>query len=523
MGARLPLTGYRFRVYLFAALMVLLVLMSVGITMGVAWYSKQTASMIVEKDFKSRQIENTVVDLLLSMDRNRRKFLLLKKPEYRDRFLEEAADVRKSLGLLETIGLSEEEKRYAAQLRTSFEEALDADPLGLQQETNFYEAFFDLPMKEIYQLLRLNQESIDVRISEMNRLEGHSIRVGLIMASLSLLMAIVLSVFLIRSVTMPIRLLRRSTQEIADGRFDHRISLNSRDELGDLAGAFNEMAEQLKRLDDMKSDFIAIVSHELKTPLTSMKEAVELLREEAVGPVNAKQAHLLKINSQGIQKLAHFIDDILSLTRMEGGMLDLFWTWIDFQHLLDERLVPFRLLAEKKQLHLSASYDPQPLPLVYGDVERLKQVVDNLLDNAIRFTPNGGRVSVHVKYRRKGLPYHKAREEPVRDGPGRGSGLVVRVSDTGEGIPPAERKRVFDKFYQIRRRSSRGSGSGLGLSITRHIVEAHGGWIWAEDTNPRGTTFVFTLPQEEAEEAPQEETVETPVPHVDRVSQPVRA
>ena len=129
-----------------------------------------------------------------------------------------------------------------------------------------------------------------------------------------------------------------------------------------MADSFNEMAYQLKKLDDMKADFIAIVSHELKTPLTSMKEAVELLLEEAVGPLESKQRHLLNINSEGIQKLSGFIEDILNLTRMEGGLAPLYQVRFDFQELLEESLNVFRFLADQNQIHLSVEIHPDPLP-----------------------------------------------------------------------------------------------------------------------------------------------------------------
>lgn len=494
MAFRLPVRGYRLRVILFAGLMVLLVLTSIGFTVGVAWYSKRTTLALVERDFRVRQIGLSFVDTLLSMERNRKKFLLLKKEEYRDRFFEDLRRLGTGLEELEGLGLTEAERSSWVRLRTFWEGLHAENPFGEQRGGESAQAPAEVPLDEVHRLLGVNQESMKDRITEMGRLEGETIRLGILWGGLSLVVAGGLSFFLVRSVTVPIGLLRQGTREIAEGRFGYRIPLSSQDELGDLADAFNEMAERLQHLDDLKADFMAIVSHELKTPLTSMKEAVELLREGAAGPLNEKQGHLLDINAQGIEKLAHLVDEILSLTRMEAGMLDLCRTWTDFGRLLEERLVAFRLLAEKKRIALHASLRPDPLPLVQADAERLKQVLDNLLDNAIRFTPAGGRVSIAVEYVDKGLPGHRPRENG--GGWTSGAGLVCRVSDTGEGIPPAERKRVFEKFYQIRRKTSRSSGSGLGLSIAKHIIEAHGGAIWVEDAAPRGASFVFTLPQE---------------------------
>lgn len=493
MILRFPVRGYRLRVILFAGWMVVLVLTSIGFTVGVVWYSKRTTSVLVERDFRVRQIGLALVDILLSMERNRKKFLLLKKEEYKDRFFEDLGRLGTSLEELEGLGLTEAERSCWVRLR-SFWEGLHAEaPLGELRMGEGTQSSAETPLDEVHRLLGINQESMKARITEMGHLEGETIRLGMLWGGLSVVVAGGLSFFLVRSVTVPIGLLRQGTREIAQGKFGHRIDLSSPDELGELAEAFNEMAERLQHLDDMKADFMAIVSHELKTPLTSMKEAVELLREGAAGPLNPKQSHLLDINAQGIQKLANLVDEILNLTRMEAGMLDLIRTWTDFGRLVEERVVSFRLLAEKKRVTLHLSVRPNPLPLIHADAERLKQVLDNLLDNAIRFTPAGGTVSIAVEYREKGLPGHRPRE----NGGGRtsGAGLLCRISDTGEGIPPAERKRVFEKFYQIRRKSSRGSGSGLGLSIAKHIIEGHGGAIWVEDAVPQGgASFVFTVP-----------------------------
>jgi signal transduction histidine kinase len=314
-------------------------------------------------------------------------------------------------------------------------------------------------------------------------------------AVIALLAAGLLSFLLIRSITRPIDLLRKGTQEIAEGKFTHRVDLDTKGELGDLADSFNDMAYQLKKLDDMKADFMALVSHELKTPLTSMKEAVGLMLEEAVGPISSKQKRLLMINADGIEKLTGFVEDILNLTTMEGGLTPLCLTRFDMQSLLKAKLDTFRLLADKKQIRLSATYKPDPLPPVVADEERLKQVLANLLNNAIFFTPHGGEIAFRVESTPgKSLPARVRETTRIESSK---PWLKIEISDTGEGIPKEEWHRVFDKFYQIKKRSTQGNGTGLGLTIAKSIVEAHGGSIWVEDSSSGGTTFVLVLPQAE--------------------------
>jgi signal transduction histidine kinase len=225
-----------------------------------------------------------------------------------------------------------------------------------------------------------------------------------------------------------------------------------------------------------------------------MKEAVELMQEEAVGPLTQKQKNLLKITASGTEKLSTFVEDILNLTKMEGGLVPIYTTRFDFQRLIDAKLNTFRLLADKKQIKLDAEFHPDPFPEVSGDAERLKQVLANLLANAILFTPEGGRVSIRAEsVAEKGLPARvreNAKPELSRHW------LKVSVSDTGLGIPKEEWNRVFDKFYQIHHQPSYGTGSGLGLTIAKHIIEAHRGKIWVEESSEKGASFVFLLPQE---------------------------
>jgi len=236
---------------------------------------------------------------------------------------------------------------------------------------------------------------------------------------------------------------------------------------------------------------------------------VDLLLEEAVGPLGPKQRRLLEINAGGIQKLAEFVDDILNLTRMEAGLAPLHQTRFDLQRLVEERLDAFRFLAERKQISLSVTRHPDRLPRLLGDAGRLEQVLANLLNNAIHFTPRGGRIAVKVESVSK-------RELPIRDRKTSKEDktkqwLKFSISDSGEGIPQEEWKRVFDKFYQIEKTSNRGSGSGLGLAIAKYIVERHQGSIWVEASSKEGTTFAFALPKDGAprlNRAPEEASLE---------------
>ncbi len=483
-----------------------LVVTSFAFSLGVVWYSKQTTALIIEKDLKVRELERSVFGLLLSMERNRKKYFLLGNPEYKSNFYQDKEKFRSNLIKLEALGLSEQETGTWTRLQKRFEDYLQKDPFSAPKDFSHAEDIPDLLLEDAHSLLRLNQDRMNLRVAQMNRLEDETIRVGAFWGGLALLAAGLLAFFLIRSIARPIGMLQKGTKEIAEGNFAHRVDLVTHDELGDLANAFNEMAYQLGRLDDMKAHFMAIASHELKTPLTSMKEAVDLLREEAVGPLSPKQRRMLDINAAGIQRLAVFADDILHLTRMEAGLAPLNKARFDLQGLLEERLGTFRLLAERKQISLSATLQPDPFPAVFGDAGRLEQVLANLLNNAIYFTPCGGRVSLQAEHISKDL-FRSLDKEDQREDKAR-HWLKFSISDTGEGIPKEEWKRVFDKFYQIQKKSNIGRGSGLGLAIAKGIVQGHEGSIWVEESSQKGTTFVFVLPQR----IPKEDETETEAP-----------
>jgi len=491
MGSRIR--GYRLSVYMLAGLMLLLVLTALLFTYGLAWYSRQIA-VGASRVFEARDIERTMADLLLSMDRNRRNALLLEKPEYREMYLQDQEKLDGKMNALQFLLVSDLERAVLRTLRERYEdnrwEAPDP-PEGLERPPGDATS---VPLGEVHQLMQLNQAQMEQHLEQMDLLVEKTLMMGKILAAVSILFAGILSYLLIRSITGPIRRLQKGTREIAAGRFSHRVELRNRDELGDLAEAFNEMALQLKKLDELKMDFIAIVSHELRTPLTSMKGAVELLDEEAVGPVTPKQRNLLKIMASGIEKLSVFISDILKLTKLEGGLEQLYTARIDFQALVKEKLENFRFLADKKQVALSARFEPDPLPPVVGDGVRLMQVLSNMLNNAIQHTSPGGTVEVRAAVGRgKAL----ADRMPVDSGKVDLSlpWVYVSITDSGEGIPREEWNRVFDKFYQIRKETVSSTGSGLGLSIAKHIVEAHNGVIWVEASSPRGTKLSFAFPQ----------------------------
>lgn len=249
------------------------------------------------------------------------------------------------------------------------------------------------------------------------------------------------------------------------------------DENGQTLGTvylFDDITRE-KEIDQMKSDFISLVSHELRTPLTSIIGFVSFILDGKAGTINDRQRNSLTRVQRQSKRLAALINDLLDISRIESGRIQMEQTPISILDIVTQRIEEIRPQADEKSIQLDMTA-PESVPQIFGDEARMGQVFTNLIGNAIKFTPNNGEVSVKVE--------------------ADGNLLHVEVIDTGPGIPPEERQKIFDKFYQLSDISTRQQGgSGLGLSISKSIVEAHGGKLWIDDGNQgKGSNFQFVLP-----------------------------
>ncbi len=239
-----------------------------------------------------------------------------------------------------------------------------------------------------------------------------------------------------------------------------------------LERAYNE----LKELDRLKSEFVQNVSHELRTPLTFVKAYVELLLDGTLGELNQRQRESLEIVAERTNTLTRLVRDIIALQQIERESLHL--SLVNLGEIAQMALLGAEVTARQAGIVLKADI-PSDLPLVPGDRDRLNQVFDNLLGNAIKFSPDGGEVTIRVW--------------------DAGDVVEASISDNGIGIPADELEKIFERFYQVDGSTTRRfGGTGLGLAIVKRIVEAHGGRVWAESEQGRGSTFFFTLPKLES-------------------------
>ena len=249
------------------------------------------------------------------------------------------------------------------------------------------------------------------------------------------------------------------------------IRLSDGSVLGRLFHYFDITRE--KELDQTKSEFISIASHELRTPMTSIKGSLDLLLGGFAGEVNDETRELLVIAHSGCERLIRLINDILDLSKIEAGKMQLRLHRMNLVDSVQRSVRTVKSYADSLNVKLEVEA-AEPLPEILGDKDRLDQVVTNLLGNAIKFSPPEGTVTVSVK--------------AVEDG------VECRVIDTGPGIPADQVDRIFDKFHQVVGPSKKKGGTGLGLTIARALVVEHNGHIWAESQLGRGSQFNFTIP-----------------------------
>jgi histidine kinase len=294
-------------------------------------------------------------------------------------------------------------------------------------------------------------------------------------AGAAVLVALLISLLLSRSILRPLREMMRASQRIAEGHYNERVRVSGADELGQLAERFNRMAEKLHQVEAMRRQLIGDVSHELRTPLTAIKGSMEGLMD-GVLPATDETYHQIH---QEADRLNRLVDDLQELSRVEAGAYELDLRSTPIAPLLETLSKRFRGAFQAKGVELEVEM-PAGLPAVRADEHRILQVLTNLTANALMYTPAGGKVAVSA---------------------GRTNDQVqFTVRDTGAGIAPEHRAQLFDRFYRVDKSRSRaaGGGSGIGLTIAKYLVEAHGGTIWVESEGiGKGSAFSFTLPVED--------------------------
>ncbi len=299
----------------------------------------------------------------------------------------------------------------------------------------------------------------------------------------ALALAVVLAVLIARSFARPLGMIAAAAEEVAKGNLDLQLEIRQPTEMRRLVESFNTMTREVKAARQAQRDFIANVSHDLKTPLTSIQGYAQALLDGTAGTPEA-QHRAASIIYEEATRMHRLVEQLLELARLDAGQIKMARVAIDLRELLSACVDRQRLRLQEREITLDFNV-PDPLSVV-GDPDRLVQVFTNLLDNALTYTPRGGRIEVSGQL--------------VQD-EGR-SWVTVSVTDNGPGIAAEDLPRLFERFYRVDKARRRGAGSGLGLAIVKELVEAHGGRVQVESVVGLGTRFTVWLPAEPGTEPP---------------------
>ncbi|MBN1756099.1 HAMP domain-containing protein [bacterium] len=311
-------------------------------------------------------------------------------------------------------------------------------------------------------------------------------RIWLIGTFALFLISLFIAVLITTRIAKPISRLKRATLIAKKGKYDQLIPVTTNDEIGELTGAFNEMLMELGVLEDMKSGFVASITHDLKSPLGRIKGGLANLNDQLLGPLNRSQKKLIQMMEKDAKTLGTLIYNLLDLQKIEAGTFKLDYQEVCLADFLHDCLQDYSLELEDKKIELRVSLllDGQQIMI---DTRQMARVIDNLINNAMRFTPPGGKITVEAEKM--------------------GNTVRFGIIDTGAGIPPEDIKNIFNKFFQVKLNQKGNKGSGIGLTITKGIIEAHLGKIWVESDLDYGTAFYFELPLKPPEETSNQEVI----------------
>jgi len=355
--------------------------------------------------------------------------------------------------------------------------------------------------EEFDKFIKIEQVYIDKRYTEAANAANNTTSMIMILIVLSLMSGGTASFFITRGIVQPITKLKEAAISIGEGNLNQIVGVESNDEIGELALCFDKMAKaladakikieqekikleeqkielekanlQLGEMNIRKSAFVANVSHELKSPLTIINGSIDLVRDGVTGSINQDQKEMLDTAKNSTERLIRMVTDLLDVSKIEAGKMDIKREKFDMAELVDEVLVTYEKEISNNGIVLKA-HIPKDIGSVWGDRDRLSEVIINLLNNAIKYTSKGGDISVELK--------------------GSGDEISVAISDTGPGISKDNLWKIFDKFERIA--VGKQEGTGLGLAIAKDIVELHEGKIWVESALGKGSKFIFTVPRD---------------------------
>jgi signal transduction histidine kinase len=435
-------------------------------------------------DYQKKEITDKLITNLISLEETAKQYMLLHNESYRAILDRQEKDISWAWETLNTRKMyyDKTERNMVENgkgLWLAFLIRLHEQLGTFSQEPVQIEKLFARNSGEIDEIVGVaryvNAEAVDKlrsNIAYLKDLGDHIMIWTWWVLCISLGIGLIIPVLIYRSIIRDLNSIKNGIKHISEGDFAYRIPLDAGDELSLLADSFNEMSLRLKKLDDMKSEFISVVSHELRTPLTSMKEAANLLLEGLTGPLIERQRRLVEIMDQGIKRLLRTVTELLEMSRIESGMVELQKDIHDMNVIVSSFISEIKPLSDTNGIDIRISYlDSESW--VLADKNKILQVLTNLTHNAIKYSPEGSSVEIRIK--------------------NTDSTIVTEIEDHGKGIPEEDLTRVFEKFYQSKYTRGHG-GIGLGLAISKGIIQAHGGKMYVQSNVGQGSIFSFSLP-----------------------------
>jgi two-component system sensor histidine kinase GlrK len=440
---------------------------------------------ILNIDNRILEDQKKLAEAILSQVRYERKYFIIRDNTFYKQFLSAKGEFDKYLDDVLSVVDSPPKKECLEKIKSHYEDyqsLINQEMKHVKANRRYRKRAYDAGkekatdgiLEQLEMLENYSRQDIRNRITFLEEAGASAERFAVVMSGAAILLVIATSFLITRGITRPLTALMGKTKEISSGVFKGNLSISSPPEISELSIAFNSMCDKLSVVDRMKSDFLSSMSHELRTPLTSIKEGTSLLLEGVAGTITDKQRRLLNILAEESNRLIGLVSSLLDLSKMEAGMTAYSFEATRLIPLINKVVEEIGPIAEARKIGVETEIDPG-LPLLRLDGERMLQALRNIIGNAMKFTPNGGKVKISV--------------QPVDHG------VKVSVADTGPGIPAKDLSTIFEKFQQAPLPGSYlTTGTGLGLAIVKHIITSHGGKIWAESEPGKGSLFVFVLP-----------------------------
>jgi two-component system sensor histidine kinase GlrK len=472
----------------------------IGLVVGVNLYIlnqlqtlTELGTELVEHHYPAVETSKRLINSLFVQLKSDKQYLVLRDTVLLKEFLQEAGEFRKTLTALVEQERSEERKKLLIKtkdLHDQFQTLFLSEGVeragrftkSTEQYENQRDTFLDQMTNSINKYIDLHQASISAVLSNSHERAKRAETITQQLMVMALFLGMGLAGIASFSILRPLRRVQGRIRQIGQGQFGATSEWEVPKELGELVHTINWMGVQLQELDQMKAEFLANISHELRTPLASIREGTQLLLDQIPGPLTKDQGETLRILLESSQRLNQLIASLLDLSKMEANVMAYQFAPVDLNQLINHVVDKVKFLAERKSLSIELEGQLNGSRVQEVDETRIEQVIENLLANAMKFSPEGSTIGLTVVDQKDGA-------------------IKVSVSDSGPGIYPEDLPHIFERFYQGKVPGGRPQvGSGIGLALAKKVVEAHEGTIWAESELGKGTFVHFLLPSKKRRE-----------------------